>query len=126
MFFSRQTPSRKIDLSLQGVVEDGLSLLESRCDTAGVTLVRNLEPSLPFIHGDSSQLQQVLVNLVVNAIQSMPEGGTVTVSILQDGNKQCMVVEDTGAGIAADDIKNVFLPFFTTKEVGEGTGLDCR
>jgi len=123
MFFSRQTPSLKIDLSLQGVVEDGLSLLESRCDTAGVTLVRNSGPSLPLIHGDPSQLQQVLVNLVVNAIQSMPEGGTVTISTFQHGNKQCMVVEDTGAGIAPDDIKNVFLPFFTTKEVGEGTGL---
>lgn len=123
MFFSRQTPSHKIDVSLQEVIEDGLSLLETRCDTAGVILVRNPGTTLPLIHGDPSQLQQVLVNLVVNAIQSMPEGGTVTVSTQQQGNKQCMIIEDTGVGIAPEDIKNVFLPFFTTKDIGEGTGL---
>lgn len=123
MFFSRQTPSRKIDLSLQGVVKDSLSLLESRCDTAGIMVVWNSGPALPLIHGDPSQLQQVLVNLVVNAIQSMPNGGTLTIGTLQEADYQCLIVEDTGSGIAPDDIKNIFLPFFTTKEVGEGTGL---
>jgi signal transduction histidine kinase len=123
MFFSRQTPSRKIDVSLQAVVEDALSLLESRCDTAGIELVRNLAPELPLIHGDPAQLQQVLVNLAVNAIQSMPNGGTLTITTRQEQDTQCLVVEDSGSGIAPDDIKNLFLPFFTTKEVGEGTGL---
>lgn len=123
MFFSRQTPSRKIDVSLQGVVEDSLALLESRFDAAGITVVRDMGTALPLIYGDPSQLQQVLVNLVVNAIQSMAEGGTLTISTLQEKNEQCVIVKDTGSGIAADDIKHVFLPFFTTKEVGEGTGL---
>lgn len=123
MFFSRQTPTRMIGLNLQAVVEDGLSLLESRCDTMGITVVRNLESPLPPIHGDPSQLQQVLVNLVVNAIQAMPKGGTLTVTTKLEDDGQCLIVEDTGSGIAPDDIKNVFLPFFTTKEVGEGTGL---
>ena len=123
MFFSRQTPSRKIDVKLQSIIEDSLSLLESRCDTAGIKVVQDMEQAMPLIHGDPSQLQQVLVNLVVNAIQAMPEGGTLTIRTLQDANNQCVIVEDTGSGIAPDDIKNVFLPFFTTKEVGEGTGL---
>ncbi|MGA9575451.1 MAG: ATP-binding protein [Lysobacterales bacterium] len=123
MFFSRQTPSRKSDVSLQGVVEDSLSLLESRCETAGITVVWGSQPALPLLHGDPSQLQQVVVNLVVNAIQSMPEGGVLTIDIVQETDRQCLIVEDTGSGIAPGDIKNVFLPFFTTKEVGEGTGL---
>lgn len=123
MFFSRQTSSHKIEVNLQGVVEDSLSLLESRCETAGIKVVRNLDPAFPLIRGDPSQLQQVLVNLVVNAIQAMPEGGTLVISTLQKTNNPCMIVEDTGSGIAPDDIRNVFLPFFTTKEVGMGTGL---
>lgn len=123
MFFSRQTPSRKVDINLQAVIEDSLSLLKSRCDGLGITVVQELGPALPLILGDPSQLQQVLVNLVVNAIQAMPEGGTLTISTLQETNQQCLSVEDTGSGIAPEDIKKIFLPFFTTKEVGEGTGL---
>lgn len=123
MFFSRQTPSRKVDLDLNNVVEDSLLLLESRCDSAGIEVVRDMQSSLSLIHGDPSQLQQVLVNLVVNAIQSMSEGGTLKISTLQETDNQCLTVEDTGSGIAPDNLKRIFLPFFTTKEVGEGTGL---
>jgi len=123
MLFSRQTPSRKIDVSLKAVVEDSLSLIESRCDAAGVKVVKDLGSELPLIHGDPSQLQQVFVNLAVNAIQSMSDGGTLTISIQQAQDQQCVTVSDTGSGIAAGDIKNIFLPFFTTKDVGEGTGL---
>jgi two-component system NtrC family sensor kinase len=123
MFFSRQAPARKVDVDLRNVIEDSLSLLKTRCDTAGIKVVLELESSLGLIHGDPSQLQQVLVNLAVNAIQAMPAGGALTIRTLQEANSQCMIVEDTGCGIAPGDIKNVFLPFFTTKEVGEGTGL---
>lgn len=123
MFFSRQTPSRKVDLDLNAVVEDSLLLLESRCDTSDIEVVKDLQPPLAMIHGDPAQLKQVLVNLVVNAIQSMTKGGTLKICTLQDADKQCMIVEDTGSGIAPDNLKRIFLPFFTTKEVGEGTGL---
>ena len=123
MFFSRQPPVRKTAINLQNVIEDSLSLLKMRCDTAEINVVLELEPSLASIHGDPSQLQQVIVNLVVNAIQAMPAGGTLTIRTLKEANGQCIFVEDTGSGIAPGDIKNVFLPFFTTKEVGEGTGL---
>ena len=123
MFFSRQSTSRMIDLSLNNVVEDSLLLLEPRCESARIEVIRDMDSSLPLIHGDPSQLQQVLVNLVVNAIQSMAEGGTLKISTLQETDKQCMIVEDSGAGITPDNLKRVFLPFFTTKDVGQGTGL---
>jgi len=123
MFFARQTPSRKIDVNLNRVVEDSLLLLESGCEKAGIEVVRRLEPSLPEILGDPSQLQQVLVNLVVNAIQAMPNGGRLTITTQQNEDCQSMIVEDTGSGIDPDNLKRIFLPFFTTKEVGEGTGL---
>jgi signal transduction histidine kinase len=123
MFFSRQAPARKIDVDLQIIIEESLSLLKTRCDTAGIKVVLELGSSLGLIHGDPSQLQQILVNLIVNAVQAMPKGGTLTIRTLQEADSQCMIVEDTGSGIAPDDIKNVFLPFFTTKDVGEGTGL---
>jgi len=123
MLFSRQAPARKVDVDLRNVIEDSLSLLKARCDTAGIKVAMELGSELGLIQGDPSQLQQVIVNLAVNAIQAMPAGGTLTIKTLLEPNSQCMIVEDTGSGIAPGDIKNVFLPFFTTKEVGEGTGL---
>lgn len=123
MFFAHQTPSRKTLVELNTVVEDSLLLVEARCKKAGIEVVRRLEHSLPGIAGDSSQLQQVLVNLVVNAIQAMPDGGRLTITTSQGEDKQTITVEDTGRGIDQDNLKRIFLPFFTTKEVGEGTGL---
>ena len=123
MYFSRQAPSHRVDFYLRDVVEDSLSLLATRCEATGIDVVQDLDPELTPINGDPSQLQQVTVNLLVNAIQAMPDGGTLTIRTSKGGDRQCLTVEDTGFGIAADDIKNIFLPFFTTKEVGEGTGL---
>lgn len=123
MLFSRQTPSRMTEVNLNDVISDSLSLLESRCEAADIEVISNLGSTLPLVHGDRSQLQQVLVNLSVNAIQAMPTGGTLNISTQQHQDHLCLTVEDTGSGIAADDLKNIFLPFFTTKDVGEGTGL---
>jgi signal transduction histidine kinase len=73
--------------------------------------------------GDAGQLTQVLVNLVVNAVQAMPEGGKLVVEThVQDGHVVC-VVEDTGVGMTEEVQDRLFVPFFTTKEVNQGTGL---
>lgn len=123
MVFARQMPSNKVQVNLSRVVEDGLYFLEARCAKAGIQVVRELAPDLPEITADPAQLNQVLVNLVVNAVQAMPSGGTLTVSTRLSDSSVVLVVEDTGSGMSDEVRAKIFLPFFTTKDVDEGTGL---
>jgi len=123
MLFARQRPTRKMEVDLNKVVKDGLYFLEARCAKSGVALEKQLAVDLPKIHGDRAQLHQVLVNLLVNAIQAMPEGGTLTVRTNARAGWVYLSVSDTGVGIERDVVGKIFLPFFTTKDVGEGTGL---
>ena len=123
MLFARQKPPQKVQVDLNAVVEEGLSFLESRCARNGITIVRALSPELPEITADASQLRQVFVNLAVNAIQAMPNGGTLEVTTRQSGGRVLLRVEDDGIGMAEPVLKNIFIPFFTTKDVNEGTGL---
>jgi len=116
-------PHKITQVDLNKVVNDGLSFLESRCTKAGIEVVRLLSPNLPKITGDEVQLNQVLVNLVVNSIQAMAEGGRLTIKTQTDNGNVLLTVEDKGIGISEEDIKRIFIPFFTTKEVDEGTGL---
>jgi signal transduction histidine kinase len=123
LIFSRQLPTRKSLISLNQVVGDGLYFLESRCHKEGIELERRLAPDLPDIVADPAQLNQVLVNLVVNSIQAMPRGGRLTVATGFDREEVSLAVEDTGVGMDERVRRQIFLPFFTTKEVGQGTGL---
>ncbi|MCX6833860.1 MAG: ATP-binding protein [candidate division Zixibacteria bacterium] len=123
MIFTRQMPTRKELCDLNLLVRDGLYFLESRCVKEGITLDRHLEPSLPRIMADPSQLHQVLVNLVVNAIQAMPRGGKLTITTRHKDPAVCLAIEDTGTGMSPEVQKHLFVPFFTTKDVGQGTGL---
>jgi signal transduction histidine kinase len=123
MVFARQMPSNKVLVSLNRVVEDGLYFLEARCAKAGIEVARDLAPDLPEITADPAQLNQVLVNLVVNAVQAMPAGGTLTVSTGRADSSVTLIVGDTGGGMSDEVRAKIFLPFFTTKEVDEGTGL---
>jgi signal transduction histidine kinase len=123
MVFARQTPQRKMTIDLNRVVEEGLYFFDARCAKAGITLERRLSPDIPGIVADSGQLNQVLVNLVVNGIQAMPDGGTLTVKTWVEGANLHLSVADDGAGMSTEVKKQIFLPFFTTKDVNEGTGL---
>jgi len=123
LLFSRQMPARKNKVNLNQIVQDGLYFLKSRCEKEGIELIRILAPNLPEIYADSGQLHQVLVNLVVNAIQAMPAGGKLTIKTFVLPDYISFVVEDTGVGMNDEIIKKMFIPFFTTKEVGQGTGL---
>lgn len=121
--FARQTPPQKTQLDLNQLIEEGLMFLESRCAKAGIELVRSLSPNLPEITADQGQLHQVLVNLVVNSIQAMPEGGKLIIRTAATPKHVSLIVEDTGAGMSHEVKKKIFIPFFTTKDVTEGTGL---
>ncbi|UCE58610.1 MAG: hypothetical protein JSU63_14340 [Phycisphaerales bacterium] len=123
MVFSRQMPSKKVATNLNEVVEDALYFLEARCSKAGTKVVREFAPRLPEVTVDPAQLKQVLVNLIVNAMQAMPNGGTLTVSTRTSDDSVSLVVQDTGFGMSSEVQEKIFLPFFSTKDVNEGTGL---
>jgi len=123
MIFARQMPPQKTEVDLNRVVEEGLYFLEARCAKAGIRVERSLAASLPLVTADPSQLTQVLVNLVVNAVQAMPDGGVLTIRTEAEPGLAILVVQDTGVGMTAGVKRKAFLPFFTTKDIGEGTGL---
>jgi signal transduction histidine kinase len=109
--------------SLNQVMEEILSLLENQCRKRSIRVIKDLK-GLPAIEGDAGQLSQVFMNLFLNAIQAMPQGGSLSISSdLRSPNYICIEVSDTGAGIPSGKIDNVFDPFFSTKEVGSGMGL---
>lgn len=123
MVFARQMPPKKTLVNLNKLAEDGLYFLEFRCIKAGIELIRSLSPDIPEITADPSQLHQALVNLVVNSIQAMPEGGRLTVQTLVREESIVLMVEDTGIGMSEELKRQIFIPFFTTKDVNQGTGL---
>ena len=125
LIFAHQLPVKMTKVNLNRIIEEGLDFLESRCHKEGIELIRILSPELPDTTMDASQVNQVLTNLVVNAIQAMPCGGTLTVeTALQKAEKQIsLIVVDTGVGMSGGEMKQIFIPFFTTKAVGQGTGL---
>jgi two-component system NtrC family sensor kinase len=123
MLFARQTPPKKIRVNLNQVVEEGLYFLESRCAKEGINVVCSLSENLPKVTADPAQLTQVLVNLVVNSIQAMPKGGELTVQTKALNESVLLIVKDTGVGMSENVMNKIFLPFYTTKDVGRGTGL---
>jgi signal transduction histidine kinase len=123
LLFSRQMPTKKTKVDINQIVREGLYFLESRCEKEGIKVTLSLAEDLPVIDADASQLTQVLVNLVVNAIQAMPQGGVITIQTHAHDKHVSLIVEDTGIGMDETIIKKIFIPFFTTKEVGQGTGL---
>ena len=123
LLFAHQTPPERVPLALNRLVEDGLQFLRSHCEQEAVEVRLALAPDLPPVVADGGQLRQVLTNLVVNALQAMPSGGNLTITTAAHAGQALLVIEDTGVGIAEDLMDKLFLPFFTTKDVGVGTGL---
>ncbi|MCK5684633.1 hypothetical protein KAJ27_10945 [bacterium] len=123
VFFSRQMPQNRVDVNLNKLVDEGLYFLGSRCSKHGIELV--IEPDLKILNvkADYNQLLQVLVNLVVNAVQAMPEGGKLTIKTGFLDNGVNLLVGDTGVGMDEEIINQIFIPFYTTKDVDQGTGL---
>ena len=123
MLFSRQIQPQTTQLNLNKIIQDGLYLLKSRCVRAGIEIKYSLASNLPIFMGDETQINQVLINLVVNSIQAMPDGGELEIKTSLKGRYISLMVIDTGIGISNKMIDKIFLPFFTTKDVNEGTGL---
>ena len=123
LVFARQRPPKKTRVNLNQVLQDSLSFFEARCANEGVELIRVLSPNLPEITADPAQLNQVLINLLVNALQSIGGTGRITAETRFCDSSVYLIVADTGAGMSEKVLEQIFVPFFTTKDVGQGTGL---
>jgi signal transduction histidine kinase len=121
--FARQAPIEKAWVDVAEVVAEALSMVQTRCANQGIEIVKRVEADPCEILAGQLQLKQVVVNLVLNSIQAMPGGGTLTVVIGRDDGSAFIQVQDTGVGMTEEVVDQVFDPFFTTKDVGEGTGL---
>lgn len=108
---------------LPRLVDEVLDLEEESARGRGVTIVRDLPEDGCVAIGDREKLKQVSINIVVNALEAMKQGGTLTVRVRPSGERVVMTFEDTGPGVEPDHLASVFDPFFTTKEAGTGLGL---
>jgi len=121
--FSRTGAAEFQPVSLNQVVDETLSLLTHPLRTGHVQVVRNLAPELPTVLGSGNRLQQVFLNLFLNARDAMPAGGMLEVRSTAYNGTVEVEVTDTGAGISRENLARIFDPFFTTKATARGTGL---
>jgi len=122
MDYSRPDQGRREQLSLNAVVEEAASLLR-RVLGHSIRIEEDLSRDIPLLFGEQVKLQQVLVNLGLNARDAMPDGGQLLFRTFRTGEKVCLEVKDTGCGMSEDVKHRVFEPFFSTKEPDKGTGL---
>ncbi|MGB8326776.1 MAG: ATP-binding protein [Steroidobacteraceae bacterium] len=124
MRFSRQEPTQLAATDINDVAARATAIVDHQLSLKNVTVERDCESALPFVHGNGNQLQQVLMNLMINAQQAMePKGGTVRVRTWHTESSVLISVRDNGPGIAPEHVARIFEPFFTTKQAGHGTGL---
>jgi two-component system NtrC family sensor kinase len=123
--FARYREKTEYATDANGDIEKVLAVVENMMATKNIKLKRNLAKDLPKVRGDSGHLQQVFMNLITNAIATMEGGGALTIStrLVEPGNRVEILFKDTGHGIKKEYREKIFDAFFTTKRVGEGTGL---
>jgi len=114
-------PSAWVELNHS--VSDTLTLLGFAMKRQGITVVESLDPNLPVIWARESGMRSVCMNLMLNAVQAMPGGGTLWVKTAAAGDRVSLEVADSGPGIALEHFDRIWDPFFTTKPPGSGTGL---
>ncbi len=121
--FYRPSKGRSVSTDLNRLIDNVLALSSKRLEHGRVTVRAELQPDLPPIEAVPDQLTQVLLNLVINAIEAMPDGGELLIrSTTADGQLR-IIVRDTGAGLSPDEAAKIFEPFYTTKADGTGLGL---
>ncbi|MGA1873999.1 MAG: PAS domain S-box protein [bacterium] len=125
LFFSKQKEEPKYLYEINAVIEDAISMFERQTMTKGVRLIKHYAPNLPSVIVTASQIQQVCVNLLINAIDATDLGDVITISTRLDKKRESILIifKDTGCGIPKEYQEKIFEPFFTTKEVGKGSGL---
>jgi len=121
-FSLKSTPRLEL-CEINEVIDGVLELTAYSTKGQNIKVTKELDSSPPRVRANSDQLQQVYINLILNAIQAMPEGGRLTIRTGTDGNWFKTEVQDTGCGISPENMRKLFKPFFTTKDKGKGVGL---
>jgi signal transduction histidine kinase len=121
--FSRERKMELAPTSLNHSVQHVLELAKYQLRQGRIDVRCELDPAEPFVMADQFQVDQLFLNLVLNALQAMPDGGRLTLRTLQNRGMVVAEVRDTGVGISEEMRERIFDPFFTTRDVGEGTGL---
>lgn len=123
--FARKSDTTLAQVSVQPLISEVVNMIEHRAELQGVRIVQKYDPDLPYVLTDSNQLQQVFLNLLNNALYALKErdSGEIRISAERDNNDIAIALADNGCGIPPDCLEKIFLPFFTTKPVGQGTGL---
>jgi histidine kinase len=131
--FARKSDVKLMPVQINDVMEKAFDIFNQQLKVRGIEVIWNLTPDLPNILGDPDRLEQVFINLLINARDSIEErwegqetqhgDKAITLSSRRDNKKVLVEVRDTGTGIDDDSLNKIFDPFFTTKEVGQGTGL---
>jgi len=121
--FARHRRGERGEVDLRRIAEECLDLLRERLSRRSVRVVTELEPAPVLVLGDSGELQQVVTNLLLNAVDAMPEGGTLTIGVHAADGRARLVVADTGCGIRPEHLGRIFDPLFTTRAGQGGTGL---
>ena len=122
--FSRETPPQKTPILLEQVMEEALNLVVHQSLFHDITVVKQYTPGLPEMMADHNQIEQVFINLLLNAGQAMTGDGTITITtgLVPGGASVFAAIRDTGCGISEEHLGKIFDPFFTTKDQ-KGTGL---
>ena len=123
LLFARQITPKAGRVAINRLVQEVLAFFEARLREHAIVVDTALSGDVPDFPGDESQIRQVIMNLVVNAIHAMPAGGHLTLTTLCRGGEILLSVRDSGPGIPANIREKIFLPFFTTRDVDQGTGL---
>ena len=121
--FGRSKESHVEPIELSPQLREITSLMERQASLRNVTINLNIDDDLPFVLADPIEIEQVVVNLINNSMDAMPSGGEISIRTIQDVDQVFLEVADTGTGIPSEVIDRVFEPFYTTKPVGQGTGL---
>jgi two-component system NtrC family sensor kinase len=121
--FSRLRSGNWAPVEMDKIVSSSVRLLEHQKRKNNIEIKHEESDGLPPVNGDEGKLQQAVIALASNAIDAMPDGGTLTFRLAHQARQIVLEIEDTGIGIPAEDLPKIFEPFFTTKEVGKGTGL---
>jgi signal transduction histidine kinase len=123
MLLAQPVQTAPTHMDMNAAVRDTLSLLNFMMRQQKIRVVETLEPSLPPVWARASGIRGVCMNLMLNAVQAMPQGGTLTVLTRREGEGVAIEVADSGPGIEPGHLDRIWDPFFTTKPVGQGTGL---
>ncbi len=121
--FARRRPAERQSVDLGEIVDDSLEMFQERFAQGRVTVDKAIESGMPLVNADRDQITQVLINLMVNSLHAMPDGGRLRVDLAHEGSHVCLGVSDTGHGMPEEIRSKIFEPFFTTKDFGKGTGL---